>query len=95
MVMIPSEARVLLGTLLQPYREVGYRKLRRMVGQSEVVIASGPTGIRYRLECFVSRVETHEQMVSVSAVASEIGVRRWRPTQIAVGFNVLSDGSIR
>jgi hypothetical protein len=95
MAMNPSEARILLGTLLQPYREVGYRKLRRMVGHSEVVITSGPTGAEYRLECFVSRVDSREHTVSVSAIASEIGARRWRRSQIAVGFNVLSDGSIR
>ena len=89
-----SEARLLLATLLQPYREVGYQQLRHMVGHSEIVIASGLTGAQYRLECFVSRAPSRANALTVSGIASEVGARRWLPNQIAVGFDIRSDGTI-
>lgn len=89
-----SEARLLLATLLQPYREVGYRQLRHMVGRSEIVVASGVSGAQYRLECFVSRAPSPANTLTVSGIANEVGRRRWSPDQIAVGFDVRSDGSI-
>lgn len=89
-----SEARILLKTLLQPYREVGYRQLRRMVGHNEILETRGPTGARYRLECFVSRVRDEADTLSVSAIASQAGARRWLPGQVSIGFSVMSDGSI-
>lgn len=89
-----SEARLLLATLLQPYREVGYRQLRQMVGRSEIVVASGLTGAQYRLECFVSRTPARARTLTVSGIASEVGSRRWLPDQISVGFDIRADGSI-
>jgi len=65
-----------------------------MVGRSEIVEASGLSGTRYRLECFVSLAPARARTLTVSGIASEVGSRRWLPNQIAVGFEIGSDGSI-
>jgi hypothetical protein len=89
-----SEARLLLATLLQPYREVGYQQLRHMIGRSEIVVASGLTGVQYRLECVVSRAPSRANTLTVSGIASEIDARHRLPDRIALGFDIRSDGSI-
>jgi hypothetical protein len=90
-----SEATNLLRDALAPFRDVSYRRLMSLVGHSRSSEAAGPSGARYRLECFVSRAHSRDETVSVSAIASELRKGSWFPRQAAEGFCMLSDGSIR
>jgi len=89
-----QEARDLLRQILEPYRSSGYRELRKLVGHCESRVENGPSGARYRVECFVNRIHPRDDTVSVSAIASELGRRGWLPSQIELGFRVLSDDTI-
>ncbi len=90
-----SEATHLLAEALAPYRETPYRRLVRLVGHARARETAGPSGTRYRLECFVSRMHSRDETVTVSAIASELRKGRWLPRQAAAGFCMQADGSIR
>lgn len=84
----------MLRTALGPYCQAGYHQLRDMAGHSASFETTGPSGVAYRVDCFVNQVSPDDQMVTVAGIATEIGTGTWRQDETSLGFSVLSDGTI-
>ncbi len=89
-----AEARVMLRTALGPYCQAGYHQLRDMAGHSTTFETKGPSGVAYRVDCFVNQVSPDDQMVTVAGIATEVGTGGLHQDETSLGFSVLSDGTI-
>jgi len=88
------EARVILRTTLEAYCDAGFDQLRDMAGHSTSFETTGPSGVQYRLDCFINQVSPQDEMVTVAGIATETGPGAWLPDETSLGFSVLADGTI-
>jgi hypothetical protein len=89
-----SEARLMLRTALGPYCQAGYNQLCDMAGHSTSFEATGPSGMAYRVNCFINQVSPDDHMITVAGIATEIGNAAWLPDETSLGFSIMSDGTI-
>lgn len=84
----------MLRTALGPYCQAGYDQLREMAGHTASFDTTGPSGVSYRLDCFVNQVSPDDRMITVAGIATELGPDAWIPEETSLGFSVLADGTV-
>jgi len=89
-----SEARMMLRAALGPYCQAGYEQLQDMTGHSTSFDTTGPSGARYRVDCFVNQVSPSDRMITVAGIATELAASSRIPEETSLGFSILADGTI-
>ena len=84
----------MLRAALGPYCQAGYEQLRDMAGHTPSFDTTGPSGVRYRLDCFVNQVSPSDRMVTVAGIATELAANPRLAEETSLGFSVLADGTI-
>ncbi len=83
----------MLRTALGPYCQAGYHQLQDMAGHTTSFDTTGPSGARYRLDCFVNQVSPSDRMITVAGIATELGADPRIAEETSIGFSVLADGT--
>lgn len=88
------EAQTLLAKFVSPYRSWRRRELIALAGRETIEIATGDSGVEYRLELHVTIGSRRDPTLTVSGIACETHSERFLKPQATVGFSVFEDGTV-
>ena len=90
--MNKDEALSVLRQHFELYVAQNYEQLSSLIGREHVSKISGPSGIEYHFEVYVSLVNEDSNDLEVEGIVTEVKGRWWLPPSVQESFVVAPDG---